>query len=85
MKAVIVEEYGHAELKEIPLRAVGHEEVKVRIVYCGIGGLDPYIISGEVPLELPWHLGYQASGVIEVPRWPCRSRLADAIRSVVSW
>ena len=65
MKAVIVEEYGHAELKDLPLRAVGHEEVKVRIAYCGIGGLDPYIISGEVPLELPWHLGYQASGIIE--------------------
>ncbi|MGD9143576.1 MAG: zinc-binding dehydrogenase [Dehalococcoidia bacterium] len=65
MKAVIVEEYGHAVLKDTPLREVGYEEVKVRIAYCGIGGLDPYIITGEVPLELPWHLGYQASGIIE--------------------
>ena len=65
MKAVIVEEYGHAVLKDIPIPEVGREEVKVRIAYCGVGGLDPYIISGEVPLELPWHLGYQASGIIE--------------------
>jgi 2-desacetyl-2-hydroxyethyl bacteriochlorophyllide A dehydrogenase len=65
MKAVIVEKYGHAVLKDIPLRNLGHEEVKVRIAYCGVGGLDPYIISGEVPLELPWRLGYQASGIIE--------------------
>jgi 2-desacetyl-2-hydroxyethyl bacteriochlorophyllide A dehydrogenase len=65
LKAVIVEEYGHAVLKDIPLKEVGAEDVKVRIAYCGIGGLDPYIITGEVPLELPWHLGYQASGVIE--------------------
>ncbi len=64
MKAVIVEKYGQAVLKDVPLREIGHEEVKVKIAYCGVGGLDPYIISGEVPLELPWHLGYQASGVI---------------------
>jgi 2-desacetyl-2-hydroxyethyl bacteriochlorophyllide A dehydrogenase len=65
MKAVIVEEYGHAVLKDIPLKEVGDEEIKVRIAYCGVGGCDPYIISGEMPLELPWHLGYQASGIIE--------------------
>ena len=65
MKAVIVEEYGRAVLKDVPLEDVGDEDVKVRIAYCGVGGLDPYIITGEVALELPWHLGYQASGVIE--------------------
>jgi len=65
LKAVIVEKYGEAILKEIPLRDVGPEEVKVRIAYCGVGGVDPYIISGEVPLPLPWHMGYQASGTIE--------------------
>jgi 2-desacetyl-2-hydroxyethyl bacteriochlorophyllide A dehydrogenase len=66
LKAVLVEKYGDAVLRDIPLGKVGHEEVKVRIAYCGVGSLDPYIISGEVPLEpLPWHLGYQASGVIE--------------------
>jgi (R,R)-butanediol dehydrogenase/meso-butanediol dehydrogenase/diacetyl reductase/L-iditol 2-dehydrogenase len=65
VKALIVEKYGEAVLKDIPLKPVGHEEVKVRIAYCGVGSLDPYIITGEVPLELPWHMGYQASGIIE--------------------
>jgi 2-desacetyl-2-hydroxyethyl bacteriochlorophyllide A dehydrogenase len=65
MKALIVEKYGDAVLKDVPLREVGHEEVKVRIAYCGVGGLDPYIITGEIPLQLPWHMGYQASGIIE--------------------
>jgi 2-desacetyl-2-hydroxyethyl bacteriochlorophyllide A dehydrogenase len=66
VKALMLEKYGEAVLEEIPLGAVGHEEVKVRIAYCGVGSLDPYIISGEIPLEpLPWHMGYQASGVIE--------------------
>ena len=65
MKALIIEKYGDAGLKDIALRDVGQEEVKVRIAYCGVGGLDPYIITGEIPLELPWHMGYQASGIIE--------------------
>ena len=64
MKAVVVEKYGKAELKEVPLREVGYEEVKVKVAYCGIGGCDPFIITGEVHLPLPWYMGYQASGVI---------------------
>jgi 2-desacetyl-2-hydroxyethyl bacteriochlorophyllide A dehydrogenase len=66
VKALLVEKYGEAVLREIPLGELGHEEVKVRIAFCGVGSLDPYIISGEIPLEpLPWHMGYQASGVVE--------------------
>lgn len=65
MIAVIVEKYGEAMLKEVPLREMGPEEVRVKVSYCGIGGMDPFIISGEVPLPLPWHMGYQASGIVE--------------------
>jgi (R,R)-butanediol dehydrogenase/meso-butanediol dehydrogenase/diacetyl reductase len=65
LKAVVVEKYGEAILKDIPLRALGHEEVRVKVAYCGIGGMDPFIISGEVPLRLPWYMGYQASGIVE--------------------
>ena len=65
MKAVVVEEYGKAILKEIPLREVGHEEVKVKIAYCAVGGADPFAITGEIPFRLPYHIGYQASGIIE--------------------
>ena len=66
MKALIVEKFGDAVLKNIPLREVGHEELRVRIAYCGVGGQDPLNIVGAVPLPfLPWHLGYQASGIIE--------------------
>jgi 2-desacetyl-2-hydroxyethyl bacteriochlorophyllide A dehydrogenase len=64
LKAVIVEKFGGAVLKEVPLRKLGPEELLVKISYCGIGGCDPYIISGEIPLPLPWHMGYQASGII---------------------
>jgi 2-desacetyl-2-hydroxyethyl bacteriochlorophyllide A dehydrogenase len=66
LKALLLEKYGEAVLRDIPLGEVGPEEIKVRIAYCGVGSLDPYIITGEIPLEpLPWHMGYQASGIIE--------------------
>ena len=64
MKAVISAKRGEVELMEVPLREMGPEEVQVKIAYCGIGGADPFIISGEIALPLPWHMGYQASGVI---------------------
>lgn len=64
MKALICTKIGEAALMEVPLREMGPEEVKVKIAYCGIGGCDPFIISGDVPLPLPWHMGYQASGTI---------------------
>jgi threonine dehydrogenase-like Zn-dependent dehydrogenase len=64
VKAVISAKRGEVELLEVPLRDMGPEEVQVKIAYCGIGGADPFIISGEIALPLPWHMGYQASGVI---------------------
>ncbi len=64
MKAVINTKRGEAVLMEVPLREVGPEEVRVKIAYCGIGGCDPFIIDGSIALPLPWHMGYQASGII---------------------
>ena len=65
MKAVVVEEYGKAILKELPLGKVGPEEARVKVAFCGIGGADPFAITGEIRFRLPYHIGYQASGVIE--------------------
>lgn len=65
MKEVVVEEYGKAILREIPLREMGHEEVKVKIAFCAVGGADPFAVTGEIRFPLPYHIGYQASGVIE--------------------
>jgi len=65
LKAVVVEQYGKAVLKEIPLRDVGHEEARIKIAYCAVGGADPFAVTGEIPFRLPYHVGYQASGIIE--------------------
>ena len=64
MKAVIVEEYGHAVLKDIPLRETGYEEVKVRIAYCGVGGLDPEEIVGWAVRVI------EEEGATEPSCWP---------------
>jgi (R,R)-butanediol dehydrogenase / meso-butanediol dehydrogenase / diacetyl reductase len=65
LKAVVVEKLGKAILKEVPLRKMGPEDVKVKIAFCAVGGADPYAITGEVPFRLPYYMGYQASGIIE--------------------
>ena len=65
MKAVVVEEYGKAILKDIPLREMGPEDVKVKIAFCAVGGSDPFAISGEMRFPLPYHVGFQASGIVE--------------------
>ncbi|MFC2069687.1 zinc-binding dehydrogenase [Chloroflexota bacterium] len=65
MKAVVVEELGKAILKDIPLREMGPEDIKVKIAFCAVGGADPYAVTGEMPFRLPYYVGYQASGIIE--------------------
>jgi D-arabinose 1-dehydrogenase-like Zn-dependent alcohol dehydrogenase len=54
MKAVVVEQLGKALLKEVPLREMGPEDVKVKIAFCAVGGADPYAVTGEMPFRLPY-------------------------------
>ncbi len=65
MKAVVVEQLGKAILKDVPLREMGPEDVKVKIAFCAVGGADPYAVTGEMPFRLPYYVGYQASGIVE--------------------
>jgi (R,R)-butanediol dehydrogenase/meso-butanediol dehydrogenase/diacetyl reductase len=65
MKAVVVERLGKALLKEVPLREMGPEDIKVKIAFCAVGGADPYAVTGEIPFRLPYYVGYQASGIVE--------------------
>ena len=65
MKAVVVEEYGKAILKDVPLREMGPQDIKVKIAFCAVGGADPFAVTGEIPFRLPYYVGYQASGIVE--------------------
>jgi (R,R)-butanediol dehydrogenase / meso-butanediol dehydrogenase / diacetyl reductase len=75
MKAVVLEDYGKVVLKDIPLKKMGPEDVKVKIAFCAVGANDPPAANGDIPwidletgeitLKLPYYFGYQASGIIE--------------------
>ena len=72
MRAVILSKYnkeGNVEIKEIPIPAVGRNEVLVKIKYAGVNPLDNMIIREEVkfivPYNLPLVMGNEFSGIIE--------------------
>jgi len=65
MKAVVVEKFGEAILKDVPLRKMGPEDIRVKIEFCAVGGADPYAITGEIPFKLPYYVGYQTSGIVD--------------------
>lgn len=63
---------GTVELRDIPNREPGDEEVMVKVAYASICGSDGHVIKGELgPLRemvlswLPMRLGHEVSGVIE--------------------
>ena len=72
MRAVILSKYNkeeNIEIKEIPIPAVGRNEVLVKIKYAGVNPLDNMIIREEVkfivPYDLPCIMGKEFSGVID--------------------
>ena len=72
MRAVVLNKYnkeGNVEIKEIPIPAVGQNDVLVKIKYAGVNPLDNMIIREEVkfivPYDLPLVMGNEFSGVIE--------------------
>ena len=72
MRAVILSKYNkeeNVEIKEIPIPAVGRNEVLVKIKYAGVNPLDNMIIREEVkfivPYNLPLVMGNEFSGMIE--------------------
>ena len=46
MKSLLLSEYNHLELAEMPLPAVGPDEVLVRVEACGICGSDVHGYDG---------------------------------------
>jgi hypothetical protein len=65
---------------------MGPEDVRVRIAYCGVGGLDPYIITGEIPLELPWHNGLSGYRAFNSKNYSARRRQPEVeVGDRVAW
>ncbi len=66
MKALVLEEYGRFEFKDVPEPVVGPEDVLIRVKVCAVCGSDVHGMDGSTGRRLPpIIMGHEASGVIE--------------------
>lgn len=65
MKALLLSEYNHLEVAEMPLPAVGPDEVLVRVEACGICGSDVHGYDGSSGRRIPpIVMGHEAAGTV---------------------
>jgi L-iditol 2-dehydrogenase len=66
MKSLLLTEYSHLELADLPLPAVGYGEVLVRVEACGICGSDVHGYDGSTGRRIPpIVMGHEAAGTVE--------------------
>jgi len=66
MKALVLEEYGRLEVREVEDPKPGPRDVLVRVRACGICGSDVHGLDGSTGRRLPpIIMGHEASGVVE--------------------
>lgn len=66
MKSLLLSEYSHLEIAEMPQPAVGHGEVLVRVEACGICGSDVHGYDGSSGRRIPpIVMGHEAAGTVE--------------------
>jgi L-iditol 2-dehydrogenase len=65
MKSLLLSEYNHLELADMPLPAVGEGEVLVRVEACGICGSDVHGYDGSTGRRIPpIVMGHEAAGTV---------------------
>lgn len=66
MKALLMREYMHLELAEMPEPEIGPDELLVRVKACGICGSDVHGFDGSTGRRIPpLVMGHEAAGVVE--------------------
>ncbi len=66
MKSLLLSEYSHLEIADLPLPAVGPGEVLVRVEACGICGSDVHGFDGSTGRRIPpIVMGHEAAGTVE--------------------
>jgi len=75
MRALVLSEYKHLEVRDVPEPAVGDADVLVRVRACGICGSDVHGYDGSSGRRVPPAvMGHEAAGVVE--------RIGAAVRRV---
>jgi L-iditol 2-dehydrogenase len=65
MKSLLLSEYNHLEIADLPLPAVGPDEVLVRVEACGICGSDVHGFDGSSGRRIPpIVMGHEAAGTV---------------------
>ena len=65
MKSLLLSEYSHLEIADMPMPAVGPEEVLVRVEACGICGSDVHGYDGSSGRRIPpIVMGHEAAGIV---------------------
>jgi L-iditol 2-dehydrogenase len=66
MKSLLLSEYNHLEIADMPQPAVGRGEVLVRVEACGICGSDVHGFDGSTGRRIPpIVMGHEAAGTVE--------------------
>jgi len=66
MKSLLLSEYNHLEIADLPLPAVGRGELLVRVEACGICGSDVHGFDGSTGRRIPpIVMGHEAAGTVE--------------------
>jgi L-iditol 2-dehydrogenase len=65
MKALLLSQYRHLELTDIPVPALGDDELLVQVAACGICGSDVHGFDGSSGRRIPpIVMGHEAAGVV---------------------
>src|ERR1700686_1818384 len=65
MKSLLLSEYNHLEIADLPLPTVGPDEVLVRVEACGICGSDVHGYDGSTGRRIPpIVMGHEAAGTV---------------------
>lgn len=66
MKALLLSEYNHLEIKDLPSPTPGPEELLIRVAACGICGSDVHGYDGSSGRRIPpIVMGHEAAGTVE--------------------
>jgi L-iditol 2-dehydrogenase len=66
MKTLLMSEYNHLEIADLPLPSAGRGEVLVRVEACGICGSDVHGFDGSTGRRIPpIVMGHEAAGTVE--------------------
>ncbi len=66
MRAARLVSIGQMLVEDVPVPALGPDDLLVRVEACGICGSDRHMFRGEYPTALPVTLGHEFCGVVEV-------------------